>query len=72
MPTKKLFSERQYFKQIWLWVFLISINGLFIYGLVTQIFFGHTFGDNPMSNGQLIFATSIVLLLDTSIRISSA
>jgi hypothetical protein len=63
MTTEKIFTERQHFRQIWLWALLIGINGLFIYGLVSQVFFGQTFGDNPMSNGQLIFATVGVFLL---------
>ena len=63
MKTEKLFTERQHFKQIWLWALLFSINGLFIYGLVSQVFFGQTFGDKPMSNRLLIFVTSGVLLL---------
>ncbi|MDB5232464.1 MAG: hypothetical protein JWN76_3269 [Chitinophagaceae bacterium] len=63
MTTEKLFSERQHFKQIWLWVLLISINALFIYGLVRQVFLEQTFGDKPMSNRLLILLTSGALLL---------
>lgn len=63
MPTKRLFSERQHFTQIWLWVLLIGISGLFVYGIIMQVFFGVTFGDKPMSNGQLIVVATGVLLL---------
>ena len=58
-----LFYERQYFRQIWLWIILLLVNGFFIFALVKQIFFGQVFGDKPMSNGQLIFAVSIVLIV---------
>jgi hypothetical protein len=77
LKTEKLFTERQYFRQKWLWALLISINGLFIYGLISQVFFGRTFGDKPMGNGLLIFVTLVLLLptflfvflrLDTAIQ----
>ncbi len=63
MKAENLFVERQHFKQIWLWALLIVINGLFIYGLVSQVFFGHRFGDKPISNLLHVFVTSAVLLL---------
>ncbi|TKK69273.1 hypothetical protein FC093_08110 [Ilyomonas limi] len=63
MPINRLFSERQHFKQTWLWVLLIGVNVLFVYGIIRQVFFGVTFGDKPISNGQLIVVASAVLLL---------
>lgn len=63
MTTEKLFTERQYFRQIWLWALLIIINGFIIYGLISQVFFGRTFGDKPISNELLFFVTLGVLLL---------
>jgi hypothetical protein len=63
MTTEKLFTERQRFKQIWLWALLVAINGLFIYGLISQVYLGQPLGDKPMSNGLLIFVNSAVLLL---------
>lgn len=62
MKTEPLFSEQQHFKQIWLWALLIAINALFISGMVSQVFLGRTFGDNPMSNEELILVASMVLL----------
>jgi hypothetical protein len=58
----KLFSERQHFTQIWLWVILTGINGLFLYGLVEQFYFGQAFGNNPASNGVLLSLTIITFL----------
>jgi hypothetical protein len=72
-----MFTERQHFKQIWLWALLIGINGFFIYGWISQVFLGQTFGDKPMSDGLLTLATiatflltvlSLVLRLDTAIQ----
>lgn len=77
MPAKELFSERQRFKQLWLWAVLIGIDGLILYGLIRQVFFGEPFGNKPASNEQLLAATVVVLLvtllfaflrLDTAIR----
>jgi len=58
-----LFYERQYFRQVWLWIILLLVNGFFIYALFKQVFLGQVFGSKPMSNGGLIFVISIVLLV---------
>ena len=63
MDNKILFSERQRFKQIWLWLILLGVNGLFIFGLTKQVILGHQFGDKPMSNIGLIIVTILTLLL---------
>ena len=63
MATEKLFTERQHFKQKWWWALLIIINAIFVYGLVSQVIFGHTFGNKPVNNGLLIFVTLGVWLL---------
>ncbi len=77
MTIEKLFFERQHFRQIWLWLLLIVLNGLFIYGLVRQVMFGQIFGDKPMGNIGLIITTVSFLLftllfwllrLDTEIK----
>jgi hypothetical protein len=57
MDNKILFAERQRFKQIWLWLILLGVNGLFIFGLIKQVIFGYQFGDKPMSNVALIIVT---------------
>jgi hypothetical protein len=72
-----IFSERQHFRQVWLWLLLIAVNGLFIYGFVSQAVFGQTFGDKPMGNTGLLITTIVMLLftiffwllrLDTEIK----
>lgn len=77
MTSEKLFIERQYFRQIWLWLLLLGLNGFFMYGLVSQVIFGQTFGDKPMGNtGLIITAISFLLVtllflllrLDTEIK----
>ena len=61
--NETLFKEQQRFKQWWLWLILLAVNGLFIFGFFKQVIGGHPFGDKPMSNTGLIIATSITFLL---------
>ncbi|MCA6438510.1 MAG: hypothetical protein ACRCSM_06420 [Sediminibacterium sp.] len=63
MDNKILFAERQRFKQIWLWLILLGVNGLFIFGLIKQVIFGYQFGDKPMSNVALIIVTILTFVL---------
>lgn len=63
MANKVLFTERQRFKQWWLWLILIGINGLFLFGVFKQIIVGQQFGDNPMSNAGLLIATGLTIAL---------
>ena len=67
MTSEILFSERQRFKQIWLWALLIGLNAFFIYGFVRQVVFAQPFGDKPISNWALALEPSILLLLTTLI-----
>lgn len=57
------FKEKQHFKQPWLWVLLVGINGLFIYGIVRQLIIGKDFGNKPLSNTMLLAITLSVIAL---------
>ncbi len=51
-----LFKEKQRFNQWWLWVPLIGIALIPVYGAYKQLLKGEPFGDNPMSDvGLVIF-----------------
>lgn len=63
MDAKILFSETQRFKQWWLWIILIGINALMLYGVYTQVLNGQQFGDKPMDNTQLLIGCGISLLI---------
>ena len=63
MKEDILFSERQRFKQIWLWVLLLGINAVALFGFITQVFFGKTFGDEPASNGELAIVLALVTVI---------
>jgi hypothetical protein len=63
MEEKILYSEEQKFKQWWLWLLLICLNGIFVYGIYQQIVEKETFGDNPTSDSGLYFGFGLMLLL---------
>ncbi|HSF90370.1 MAG TPA: DUF6141 family protein [Saprospiraceae bacterium] len=69
MDNEVLFTETQGFRQWWLWVILLGTDGLFAYGIYTQLIQGVPFGDNPASDPLLIIVFVMVLLLTVSFYI---
>lgn len=63
MENKLLFSEKQRFKKWWIWMILIGVNTLMLSLVFTQVVNGRIIGDNPASNGQLVAAAAISLLI---------
>lgn len=63
MANETLFTERQRFKQWWLWLILLGINGLFLFGVFRQVIGGQQFGDKQMSNIGLLITTGLTILL---------
>ena len=63
MNEESLFTERQRFKQWWLWLILLGTNGLFLFEVFKQVIGGQQFGDKPMSNVGLLIATGLTILL---------
>lgn len=66
-----IFKETQKFRQIWLWILLITTalftTGIFGIGIYRQIFEGQKFGNNPMSDSGLIIVFTLVLLLNVAV-----
>lgn len=62
MEDKILFKERQKFNQWWLWLILLTINGVFLISLYRQLILGHETGSNPISDTGLIIVTGCFLL----------
>lgn len=58
-----LFHEKQGFNQWWLWVLLIGLNGIFLYGFIQQVILGIPFGDKPGSDAVLILSSTGILLM---------
>ncbi len=63
MSNNILFTERQKFKQWWIWLILLSVNGILIVGVFKQVIGGQQFGDKPMGNKELLIVTGLLLLL---------
>jgi hypothetical protein len=61
MEKPILFSERQRFRQWWLWVILFGVNALFLYGVFQQLVRKHPFGDDPISDAGLLIISGLVL-----------
>ncbi len=56
-----LFKETQRFTQWWVWLFLIGMLALPIYGIVQQIILKEPWGNNPMPDwGLLIFLLGMI------------
>lgn len=72
-----LFSERQKFRQWWMWLILLLVNGLMLFTFCKQMAGGATLESKPTGNGGLIFSVVLTLLvtflisqisLDTQVR----
>ncbi|MDR1221740.1 MAG: hypothetical protein LBL07_02520 [Tannerella sp.] len=63
MNSEVIYYERQHFKQWSLWLLMGGINAIFITGCVKQLFLGHPFGNNPMSDTALIIVSASMFLL---------
>ncbi len=63
MDPTIIFEEEQRFTQWWLWLMLGGMLLIPIYGIVQQIVLKETFGDNPMSDLELIIFFIVMLAL---------
>ncbi|WP_367768796.1 hypothetical protein AB3G33_09875 [Flavobacterium sp. WC2421] len=58
------FKEEQKFTQWWLWILLIGIGFLPVFGIYKQLVIGEKFGDKPMSDlGLILFGFFIFGLI---------
>ena len=58
-----IFKEEQKFSQWWIWLILIGLGFLPLYGLFKQLIIREQFGDRPMSDAGLIFLAVVVFSL---------
>ena len=58
-----LFKEEQKFTQWWIWVLLIGVALIPIYGIKQQIIDGEPFGNKPMSDVGLVISILVSLAL---------
>ena len=58
------FKEEQKFTQWWLWIFLLGIGILPVFGIYKQLIVGEKFGDKPMTDsGIIIFCVFIFSII---------
>jgi hypothetical protein len=53
-PRLILFTEKQYFRQTWLWVPVVLLVGLSWYGFIQQVVYRKPFGAHPAPDGVLV------------------
>lgn len=63
MQQAVLFTEDQRFKQWWLWLIILGLNGFFLFLAYQQLILKKQVGDRPMSDSGLLIAASIILLV---------
>lgn len=63
MESKLLFTETQKFKQLWIWLLLVGVNGIFLYAIYQQIIQGKPMGNNPMSDTGLLIGSIVTLAM---------
>ena len=63
MNKEIIFTESQKFKQWWIWLILLGVNGLFLFGVFKQVIGGEQFGDKPMGDTGLLFITGLTIVL---------
>jgi hypothetical protein len=56
------YKEEQKFRQIWIWMLLLALSGIWVWQLVQQVFMGIPFGENPTSNLGIILTGLFPLL----------
>lgn len=74
MEQNYIFEEQQRFRQWWLWLIILGINGLLIYGFVQQVIVGKPFGEQPMSDTGITLSAVLSLaltLFSLSIRLET-
>jgi len=69
MKRNVTFSERQWFRQIWIWLLLLAVNAFILYGFIQQVVMGKPFGTNPGSD-LVITLTLLFMLLITGLILS--
>jgi hypothetical protein len=63
MNSEILFTETQKFRQWWVWLIVIGVNGILLFGVYKQIILREPFGDNPLSDNALIVSIVITFLI---------
>lgn len=63
MNETLLFSETQKFKQWWIWLLLLGLNGTTLFGIYQQLFLDQQFGNKPLSDVSLIITGIFISII---------
>ncbi|WP_316811333.1 DUF6141 family protein [Pedobacter heparinus] len=63
MQQAVLFTEDQKFKQWWVWLIILSMNGFFLSMVYQQLILKKQVGDRPMADTGLLIASGTILLV---------
>ncbi len=55
------YHETQKLAHWWLWLILLGVASIWVYGIYQQLYLGEPFGNNPMTNTGLLISTVIPL-----------
>lgn len=58
-PEMIAFREVQRFRQWWLWLIILAVPGVCLYGIIQQIVFDRPFGNDPLSDGGLLTVAGV-------------
>jgi hypothetical protein len=68
-----VYHEVQRFRQPWLWLLLlattITVAGVFIHGMYTQLYLGHPWGDRPMPDSALVIVALLSIMLTAGLTL---
>ena len=57
---KILFKEEQHFRQIWIWLILVFLVGLMLWGIILQVILDIPFGNKPAPDWGLFLSFALV------------
>lgn len=63
LDAATVFYEGQRFKQWWVWLILLAVNGFFLTAIFIQIVGGKQFGDKPMTNTEMLIVFGVTVLI---------
>ena len=63
MKEKVLFTEEQKFKQWWLWMLLLGLNGLFNFKIAKQLYYKNLYAPESQIDSGVFIGFTIIFLL---------
>ena len=63
MQQEILFTEEQKFKQWWLWLVILGLNGFFLFLAYQQLILKKQVGNRPITDNGLLISIGIIVLI---------